>query len=178
MARTVDRDVLLGFIEEVKGYLPQIRKDLESLRTNPHKVDSMEEMFRLLHSIKGAASMVGLSALSHIAYYPEEALQEIAAGKLEWNQHMAAALAMTISHIESYLDGALSGKVRERPLVAEVVTAFRRLWGRPESGDQAEIDALVGAEESRPSVAESTEPPPAPTVQDVAVEEEIGRAHV
>ncbi len=82
MATQVDKEILAGFYQEAKGYLPKIRSNLERLAEDPGQSELMQEAHRLVHSIKGAASMVGRSALSHLAYYVEETLEEITGGRL------------------------------------------------------------------------------------------------
>ncbi len=150
MARTVDREVLVGFVEEARGYLPVILRDIEVCRADPTRLDALEEAHRHAHTIKGAAAMVGLAGLSHIAFHVEEALEEIAAGQLPLDDPAVAVLRQTVTQMDGYLDGVLRGDLRERPLVAEVTLAFRRLRGLPETEDQAAVpEALadVGAGE-------------------------------
>jgi chemosensory pili system protein ChpA (sensor histidine kinase/response regulator) len=163
-----DKVIIAGFHEEAKGYLPKIRACLETLRADPSQLEAMEEAHRLVHSIKGAASMVGLSALSEVAYAAEETLEDVASGKLSMNAEMATVLNQTVSHIESYLDHAVGTSLSEPPLVAEVVKAFRRLHNLPQSGDQGEIESLagdadaeMGLEAPTPKSTSGDETPPA-----------------
>jgi chemosensory pili system protein ChpA (sensor histidine kinase/response regulator) len=143
MARTVDKEVLVGFIEEAQSYLPAILQGIETFRADPTKLGGLEEAHRHAHTIKGAASMVGLSGLSHIAYHVEEALEEIGAGQLAMDDETSALLRKTITQIEGYLDGVLSGTLRERPLVAEVIRAYRRLRGLPAEEDEAAVEEVL-----------------------------------
>lgn len=151
MPRKVSLEVLVGFIEEAKGYLPTILRNIEVFRADPARLDAMEESHRFIHTIKGASSMVGLSGLSHIAYYVEEALEEIGAGQLAMNDETAALLRKTVTQIEGYLDGVLSGTLRERPLLAEVTLAYRRLRGLPEEEDEAAVKEVLAEVEAAPT---------------------------
>jgi len=158
MTIKVPHEIISGFIEETAGYLPRIREGLASLRQNPGQVELLEEMFRLTHTIKGAAALVGFSALSHIAYFAEETIYDLASGSLPWTDRAAAALELAVQRMDDYLQGLMSGNLRERPLAAEVVKAFRRLRGKPDSADEEELDALLGPEEEATAAAEPTLP--------------------
>jgi chemosensory pili system protein ChpA (sensor histidine kinase/response regulator) len=174
MPRSIDKAILVGFVEEVKSYLPAITEGIQSLQKDPHQLEVMEETHRYVHTIKGAASMVGLAGLSHIAYYVEEALEEIAASKLVMNDETAALLRKTVTQIEGYLDSLLSGTLRERPLLAEVTRAYRRLRGLPEEEDEAAVEEVLAEVASAAALAvEEEEQPTAPPTVEVAHYEEV-----
>ena len=77
MARKVDREILIGFIEEAKSYLPAIAEGIDAFKADAAEMGGLEVAHRHVHTIKGASSMVGLTGLSHIAYQLEESLEEI-----------------------------------------------------------------------------------------------------
>ncbi|HTS60463.1 MAG TPA: Hpt domain-containing protein [Candidatus Acidoferrales bacterium] len=158
MEKVINREMLAGFTEEVRSYLPRIRSSFAALSENPAGVDVLEEAHRLLHSIKGAASMLGLSALGHMVYLAEEATEEVASGQLEWSPGAGAALEQVLSRVEYYLDALNAGTVRERPILADVVRVLRRLRSQPESGDEGEIDLLLGSGGDPVVAAASREP--------------------
>lgn len=153
MVKKIDPEILMGFVEEARSYLPTILDCIDTFKHDPDQLDALEEAHRLFHSIKGAASMVGLSALSHIAYFAEEALEEIAAGQLEFTPETTTVFLLTVSQVESYLDGMLSETLDERAILVEVVKGFRRLKHLPDTDDAAAVERLVGS---------SPQPAPAP----------------
>lgn len=160
MVKKIDPEILMGFIEEAKSYLPTILDCIETFKHDPDQLDALEEAHRLFHSIKGAASMVGLSALSHVAYFAEEALEEIAAGQLEFTPDATTVFLLTVSQVESYLDGMTSGTLDDQAILVEVVKSFRRLKHLPPSGDEAAIETLVA--HSQPSPVEPKSQPAVP----------------
>jgi chemosensory pili system protein ChpA (sensor histidine kinase/response regulator) len=162
MARKVDKEVLVGFIEEGKGYLPVIRQRIKTFQTDPERLDAMEEAHRHVHTIKGASSMVGLAGLSHMAYYVEETLEEIAAGQLDMSPDAVAFLRKVVDQIEGYLDGVLGGTLRERPIVEDVTRAYRRLHGLPVEEDDAALQEVFAEMESAPEVIIQDAQKPAP----------------
>jgi chemosensory pili system protein ChpA (sensor histidine kinase/response regulator) len=147
---SVDQHILLGFIEEAKGYLPAILDGIEALFQDPDKQEVLAEIYRLTHSIKGAASMVGLSRLSHLTYFAEEVLEEVAAGNIDLTREAAGWLMKLIGSIECYLDGISSNQLSEWPILSAATTCYRRLKGLPEAGDEAAAAELLAGEEKAP----------------------------
>ncbi len=189
MFGNIDRDVLIGFVEEVQGNLPLAVDAIERFKANSSDVEGLRDAHRVFHSTKGAASMVGLAALSHISYFAEEVVEEIMDGTLAPTPDAVGALVHTIVQIESYLEALLSGSLRERPLVESVVARFRRLRDLPESGDDSAIREVLTASADLSLLTVQVAnvppmPPPAPmahhldsrggvTVQPVDADEEL-----
>ncbi|HXG65732.1 MAG TPA: Hpt domain-containing protein [Blastocatellia bacterium] len=129
MARIVDREVLVGFIEEARSYLPGILNGIEDFSANPTDIVRLEEAHRYAHSIKGASAMVGLNHLSQLAHQLEEAFEEIAAGQIRMNENTAAALREVVRVVEACLDGALNDSTDYEALLGEADRIFHRLRG-------------------------------------------------
>ena len=139
----VDNEILKGFYQEARGYIPDLRSGITTLKSTPTDRGAAAEVHRLVHSIKGAASMVGLSTLSHIAYLAEEAIEEEAEGKLSASNKTWAAIERAIESIGTYVESAASGELQERPVVKDVVVCLRRLRNLPEEDDEAVIERLL-----------------------------------
>lgn len=163
MSRQLDREVILAYVNEAKGYLPAIRSNLEQYRHTPNDTGLLEEAYRHIHTIKGASSMVGFALLSHMAYLVEDTLEEIAAGQMAMVDNVAHALLFTLEQIEAYLDGIVSGHLEDESLVRSVTTVFRRLRNLPEEGDEKSIRALL-SNQSKPQAKADKMPLPLPEV--------------
>ncbi len=103
MGRRVDPEVLEGFFFEVKGYLPRMRRSLESFASQPSRPEELQEAYRLMHSIKGTSSMVDLGELSHIAGSAEEVLEEVLNGTRLYDGETADYLRAAIQNLEAKL---------------------------------------------------------------------------
>ncbi|MEZ5402317.1 MAG: Hpt domain-containing protein [Bryobacteraceae bacterium] len=154
---SINRSLLAGFAEEVRGYAPRILHRLETLPMSGFQPEALEEPHRLVHSIKGASSMIGLASMSHVGYMVESAIEEIAGGMLPWNAATQAALRHAIQALGSYADLVMAGSSgRAREGLESAVVAFRRLRGEPESGDAAAIAETIDPSEVR--VTDGPEP--------------------
>ncbi|MBW1643979.1 MAG: Hpt domain-containing protein, partial [Deltaproteobacteria bacterium] len=51
-------DTVKGFIEEVEGYINPIKEGIQTFHENANQRDALEETHRLVHTIKGASSLL------------------------------------------------------------------------------------------------------------------------
>jgi chemotaxis protein histidine kinase CheA len=109
MSQPLDRELLLGFLEEARGYLPGIRDGLAAFRADPAARDLLADPHRYVHTIKGAAAMVGLAGLSHFAYAFESAVERLMDGTLPPAADTFAALDRATEQVAAHLDGAEAG---------------------------------------------------------------------
>ncbi|MGB1252639.1 MAG: response regulator [Candidatus Promineifilaceae bacterium] len=147
----VSREVLLGFVEEAGSYLPEILDGIKAFRKSSDNVDGLETAYRHAHTIKGAAAMIGESALSHIAYYLEEMLEDVAGSEIELNDDAMRYVRSTISHVELYLVGLIDDNVNSRRLLTVATRENRELRGL--ATDAVAVEAAV---EEAVTLAEET----------------------
>jgi chemosensory pili system protein ChpA (sensor histidine kinase/response regulator) len=117
------------FIEEVKSYIPSLIGGLESLKEGPDRSEVLEEIHRLVHTIKGASSMVGLTGLSHIAFQMEEYLEDTILEKQALSDESFSAMHQTVDRFREYCLKYSNGGVKSRAMLEETVAAFRRTRG-------------------------------------------------
>ncbi len=154
MANNIDKEVIVGFVEEAKSYLPTILQGLESFQKDQSSQESLEKAHRLLHTIKGAAAMMGLAAFSHIVYCVEDALEDIIAGNLATDREAFSLLFKTLSQIEGYLDSVASGSSKDHLMLDETTRAYRRMRGLPVEGDQEAVASILSEIKQDATVAE------------------------
>ena len=67
MTKSIDQQLIAGFVGEAKSYIPKIESAIETLRGGADSVTKIEEMHRYIQNIKGASSMIGVNELSDIS---------------------------------------------------------------------------------------------------------------
>src|SRR5512132_3209520 len=72
--RPLDITAVAAFSEEVRTSTPAILAALDAAQQDPANTEAPHEAYRLIHALKGAASMVGLAAFSHVLNAYEELL--------------------------------------------------------------------------------------------------------
>ncbi|MFP4346910.1 MAG: chemotaxis protein CheA, partial [Desulfococcaceae bacterium] len=136
-------EIIQGYVEEVRTYLPTLTEGLISLKENPDQPEVLEEMHRLVHTIKGASMMVGIPGLSNIALQMEAALTDILSGKLAFSNETLQTMEFTVGRFRDYCSELLDQGVASREKVRETALAYRRLRKLPIEEDEAAITALL-----------------------------------
>ncbi len=152
MPRTSDSEIVQGYIEEVKTYIPSLLSGLEALSAAasggqglPPGSDTevLEEIHRLAHTVKGASAMVGIYGLSQIAFQMEDALDEILAGNLVFTHETFQVMSGTVEHFQTYCRDFPERGVASQKLLRETVLAFRRLRNMPPREDENVLAKLL-----------------------------------
>jgi purine-binding chemotaxis protein CheW len=146
MTTNLDKKMLDGFTREIHSYLPQVRASIDSLHTDTPQGEGLEEAVRDVHTIQGAAAMLGLSALSHMTSYIEETLTEIVTGRGQRDAACSIWLHYALDKLEQYLESFLGDDGGRQAIVTDVVQAFRRFKSLPAADDAAVVEAILAGE--------------------------------
>jgi two-component system chemotaxis sensor kinase CheA len=96
------------FIEESTEHFAEISSALLELEKDPGRVDSIDVVFRMAHSIKGMAASLGYDSITELAHKLEDRMQRVReAGKLERRDELSV-LFRGLAELE-----AMVGAVRE-----------------------------------------------------------------
>ncbi|MDM8523347.1 Hpt domain-containing protein [Desulfococcaceae bacterium HSG8] len=143
MSRSSSDEIVQGYIEEVRTYVPSLTEGIESLRERPGQKEVLEETHRLVHTIKGASAMVGIYGLSHIACQMEDALEDVISGTLDFTDETSRIMSETVGHFRAYCSDFLEKGVNARDRLRETVISYRRLRSLPPEEDQAALEKLL-----------------------------------
>lgn len=94
-----DPEILLGFLEEVRAYLPELRRILERAPGN----SGPEEGYRMLHCVRGAASMLGFGELADQALAAERRFHDWAREKAPPDEDVLDELTVRVTDLEHHL---------------------------------------------------------------------------
>ncbi|MDD2463499.1 MAG: Hpt domain-containing protein [Desulfobulbus sp.] len=145
-----DRKALFaGYLEEVKSYIPIIHQHIDELRTNPNHSESFTELYRLVHIIKGASSMVGIQGLSRIAGHTESVLDEIQERRVPLSSAVLDAMHSTTLLFEQYCQGLQQGSpLDDAQLFDQTQQYFANICAdESEAMFSMEMDGLIDSEE-------------------------------
>ncbi|MEM6689929.1 MAG: chemotaxis protein CheA [Planctomycetota bacterium] len=85
------------FVDESEEQLDDLVETLLQLEQNPSDVDSIATAFRLLHSIKGAAGMMGLAQITTLTHHLETRFERIRSGRVTLDE---ATMNVTLRSID------------------------------------------------------------------------------
>jgi chemosensory pili system protein ChpA (sensor histidine kinase/response regulator) len=149
MSMSPNHEIVQGYIEEVRTYIPSLTQGLGSLRQTlnssdqaPENNEILEETHRLVHTIKGASAMVGIYGLSHIACQMEDALEDILSGELKVSEDTFRVMTRTVEHFQTYCSEYFENGVPARTMLKETVLEYRRMRGLPPEQDATILEKL------------------------------------
>ncbi len=125
-------EILAGYFDEVRGYVPVLTKSLEKLSSDPRCQDRknlLEEIRRLSHTIKGASAMVGVSELSRMAERMETAALQIMEDRLAMTPAAVEAMRQTAVDFGAFCHAYQQGGVEEGKFLETTIRAFEELEG-------------------------------------------------
>ncbi|MCD6301344.1 MAG: chemotaxis protein CheA [Staphylothermus sp.] len=112
-SKFVDKEFLEVFLDEASEFLDKLDYLLPKLEKEPENKEVINEIFRIMHSLKGNAAVLGLSDLSETAHKTEDLLDLVRKEKLEVNKEIISALFDVVSFISSYINALSADKKPE-----------------------------------------------------------------
>jgi two-component system chemotaxis sensor kinase CheA len=96
-AQTVQvNEALREFLIECYDNLDQMERDLLVLEQSPAAEESLRNVFRTIHTIKGGAGFLGLTMLEKLAHVAEDLLGKLRSGERTMNPIIGSALFATV----------------------------------------------------------------------------------
>lgn len=135
MSRHLEATAVAAFSDELRQSLPAIAAALDAAAQDRSDRAAAHEAYRLVHALKGAASMVGLAALSHLLNLAEELLEGPVANGTAPSDYVVALVRESIPGFAEYMDAAMGRRPIE-PIAIGLARALRMSEGDP-AGDAA-----------------------------------------
>lgn len=168
------------FIDETKEHLQSLNEHILILEKEPDNEDTINEIFRAAHSLKGMAGTMGYTRMQRLTHDMENVFSEIRSGNMKVSDKLVDVLFQGLDALESYLaniqETANEGTDDHEDIIKELNEILEEGTGKSNSATQAPA--------SQPKKEESEQAPAAS--QDGNDKEkfrklpiaEIGRAHV
>lgn len=121
--------IVTEFVEEGNEKADQLEQHLIRLEKSPGSQELLVEVFRALHTIKGATSFLGFAKLGALAHTGESLLARLRDGTLSANHEIITALLSLVDAIREMLsDIAVTGQEgnREYPELISTLTRLQK----------------------------------------------------
>ncbi|MBE5900593.1 MAG: chemotaxis protein CheA [Lachnospiraceae bacterium] len=92
------------FIDETSEHIQNLSDCIMSLEQEPDNKDTINEIFRAAHSLKGMAGTMGFKRMQRLTHDMENVFQEVRSDKIKVNSAMIDILFQCLDAIEGYLD--------------------------------------------------------------------------
>jgi len=91
------------FIEESKEHLQSLNDQLLILEREPENEDTINEIFRAAHSLKGMAGTMGYKRMQRLTHDMENVFSEVRNGKMKVSSELVDVLFKGLDALEEYL---------------------------------------------------------------------------
>lgn len=96
------------FIDETKEHLQSLNQQLLILETEPENSETINEIFRAAHSLKGMAGTMGFKRMQRLTHDMENVFSEIRNGKMGVTAELVDVLFKGLDALEGYLSNIQS----------------------------------------------------------------------
>ncbi len=124
--------ILRLFMEEAKEHLDTLENGLVDLKSTMKDPESLQEMFRAAHSVKGGAAMLGLDSIKTTAHRLEDCFKILKDGPVKQVDQTAESLFLkgvdTLKDLVNRMSGPFGLRNEEgEKLVQKIMPAFAQL---------------------------------------------------
>lgn len=92
------------FIDETNEHLQNLSDCIMTLEKEPDNKDTINEVFRAAHSLKGMAGTMGFKRMQHLTHDMEDVFQEVRSDKIRVNSKMIDILFDCLDALDKYLE--------------------------------------------------------------------------
>jgi two-component system chemotaxis sensor kinase CheA len=100
-----DQDPVETFRIEARDLLEQVEQDLLNLADNPGERDTVDAIFRGLHTLKGSGAMFGFDALAAFTHHCESAFDQVRKGEVAATSDLISAVLAARDHMRALAEG-------------------------------------------------------------------------
>jgi chemosensory pili system protein ChpA (sensor histidine kinase/response regulator) len=119
---TIDASIIQSFAAEALSYLPEIEAGLATARAGAADAEKLQTSARHLHTIKGAAGMMGIAEAGALAARLKEKSEQISALSAADARHEAAAVLSELKDLAAMLTAVLESE-RDAPIADQLAPA-------------------------------------------------------
>lgn len=134
------------FIDESSEHIQTLSDCIMTLEQEPENKDTINEIFRAAHSLKGMAGTMGFKRMQHLTHDMENVFQEVRSDKIKVDSSMIDLLFKCLDAIDSYVENIKStsdeGTDDNEVIIKELNDFIAKANGQPVS-KQAEAQETV-----------------------------------
>ncbi len=160
----MDAEIFADFIVEAREHLETIEPNLLELEKCPDNLDLLNEIFRPMHSLKGASGFLGLNRINQLAHRCENILDEVRHAKMTMTSGIMDIILASTDALRQMLDFLESDNTDEGVPIEGLVTEIDSLMEN--NGNVVPVAAVQEVDETPvPEAQLASDPMPAPSAQ-------------
>lgn len=142
------------FLEEAQEQIERMEQSLLKLENGSDDSDTINTIFRMAHSLKGASAMVGLNPMSKLAHNLENLLSEVRENRISISSHTMEVFFKSVDILKEMYDTVRSGNEIQMDITEinnEIVNIINTASVNPAKNKTAEVKAIQTDESERSS---------------------------
>lgn len=148
------------FIDETAEHMQNLSDCIMSLENDPDDKDTINEIFRAAHSLKGMAGTMGFKRMQHLTHDMEDMFQEVRNDNIKVTSEMIDILFECLDAIEGYADNikATSDEgTEDNQILIDKLNAFLNGKAAPAPASEQEAPAAETEETAATDTSDSDE---------------------
>ena len=146
----MDPEIYADFVIEAKEHLETIEPTLLELEQTPDNLGLLDEIFRPMHSLKGASGFLGLNRMNRLAHKGESVLDELRKGKMRVTSEIMDLILKTTDMLKEMIDSLEEHGHEGESNIESLIAALEDLL----SDAPSSAPAAPGVQKSAPACAE------------------------
>ena len=136
------------FIDESKEHLQTLNDQVLILEEEPENVDTVNEIFRAAHSLKGMAGTMGYNRMQRLTHDMENVFSEIRNGKMNVNADLVDIVFKCLDALEGYLNNIIETSDEGTEDNDELIAQLNAVLEKGTSGSSESEQAAATTEET------------------------------
>ncbi len=132
------------FIDESNEHLQNLNTQILNLESDPENADTINEIFRAAHSLKGMAGTMGYKRMQTLTHDMENVFSEVRNGHIKVSPNMVDLLFQCLDALEEYVnnikESADEGTNDNEPLIRQLNSVLEKKEKTQESAAQAKAE--------------------------------------
>ena len=149
------------FIDESSEHIQSLSDCIMTLEKEPDNKDTINEVFRAAHSLKGMAGTMGFKRMQHLTHDMENVFQEVRSEKIDVDSAMIDLLFKCLDALDQYLENVKSssdeGTEDNEMIIKELNDFIAKANGSPLAAVAVEAAEEKAASTDKDVVLELTE---------------------
>ena len=135
------------FLDETKEHLQSLSDQLMSLEQDPENMDTINEIFRAAHTLKGMAGTMGYKRMQTLTHDMENVFSEVRNGTIKADGNMIDVLFQCLDALEEYTENIQNTSDEGTNDNEHLIKALNQILSS--LGDKAETPASPAKAESK-----------------------------
>jgi len=122
----IDREAILRvFLIETNEGLTRLEESLVGLEAHPESLEKLNDVFRIMHTLKGNAGTLGFPSVSEMAHAVEDILDRLRGGQLLLEAGLVTLLLRSVDTLRQMVVAAVAGAEESFPEQVALLTQLR-----------------------------------------------------